>query len=129
MVVISQYCGHRVTGLYVGAENVKRYFPKRIAAIELQLGHLYIECELAPDFWQDRPEISDPRLCLWLESKRLNGKGRPSPVSLAMIPTGENSFALGPVTLGQPAKAPRASASESPRRAAFVPQPVGGAAA
>lgn len=129
MVVISQHCGHRVTGLYVGADNVKRYFPQRIAAIELQLDHLRIECELPAEFWQDQPEIRDPRLCLWLESKRLIGKGRLSSVSLSMIPSGENSFILGPVTFGPSAKAHRSSPSESPRRVAFARQPVGGAAA
>ena len=78
MVVTSKCCGHRVTGLYVGADNVRRYFPKRISEIELQLDHLRIECGLTPDFWQDQPEIHDPRLCVWLESKQLKGLGQRS---------------------------------------------------
>ena len=58
-VVTSQCIGNRVTGLYVGANNVRRYFPKQVSAIELQLDHLRIECELKPDFWNGR--AGDPR--------------------------------------------------------------------
>jgi hypothetical protein len=95
MVVTSQCNGHRVTGLYVGAHNVRRYFSKRVTQIELRLDHLLIECGLSPGFWHDKPEIHDPRLCLWLESKQRNGNGR-APVPLAMTPSGDNSFVLGP---------------------------------
>jgi hypothetical protein len=95
MVITSQCNGRRVTGLYVGAGNVRRYFSKRVTQIELRLDHLLIECGLSPGFWHDKPEIHDPRLCLWLESKQRNGNGR-APVPLAMIPSGDNSFVLGP---------------------------------
>lgn len=94
MVVTSQSVGCRVTGLYIGANNVRRYFRKRVAEIELQIDHLRIQCGLAPAFWIDRPEIHDPRLCLWLESKQHNGKGS-KPFPLDMIPSGNNSFVLG----------------------------------
>ena len=93
MVVTSQCIGHRVTGLYVGANNVRRYFRERVAEIELQLDHLRIQCGLAPNFWQDQPEIHDPRLCVWLESKQ-NGNGH-APLPMALIPSGKNSFILG----------------------------------
>ena len=99
MFVTSQYSGRRVTGLYVGASNVRRYFPKNVKTIELQLDHLRIECGLQGHFWQDKPEIHDPRLCLWLESKHRNETGARAPVPLAMIPSGKNSFKLGPATL------------------------------
>jgi hypothetical protein len=128
MVVTPKCCGHRVTGLYVGADNVRRYFPKRISEIELQLDHLRIECGLTPDFWQDRPEIHDPRLCLWLESKQLKEQGR-NPISLSMIPLGENSFILGPVSFNTSLRARRPSAQATTGRAAYEPQPLGGAAA
>jgi hypothetical protein len=95
MVVTSQCNGRRVTGLYIGAGNVRRYFSKRVTQIELRLDHLLIECGLSPGFWHDKPEIHDPRLCLWLESKQRNGTGR-EPVPLAMTPSGDNSFVLGP---------------------------------
>lgn len=95
MVVTSHFIGHRVTGLYVGATNVRRFFPKRMTQIELQLDHLRIECGLNPNFWQDHPEIDDPRLCIWLESKRYNGNGN-VPVRLSLVPSGTNSFVLSP---------------------------------
>jgi hypothetical protein len=97
MVVTSLCSGHRVTGLYVGAYNVRRYFPKRVSTIELQLDHLRIACGLEPDFWNGHPEIHDPRLCLWLESKQFQRKESRSPMLLAMMPAGEHSFTLGPM--------------------------------
>jgi hypothetical protein len=83
----------------VGANNVRRYFPKNIAVIELQLDHLQILCGLRPDFWQGLPEIYDPRLCAWLESKNLDGRPGHAPVPLSMIPSGQNSFRLRPISL------------------------------
>jgi hypothetical protein len=99
MVVTSQYCGHRVTGILVGESNVQRFFPRHVTAIELQLDHLRIECGLGPHFWKGKPEISDPRLCLWLESKERDVNGRRIPIPLAMIPSGRNSFIVGPAQL------------------------------
>lgn len=99
MVVKTQSKGHGVTGLHVGMANVRRYFPKGTENIELQLGHLRIQCGLKPDFWQGQPEIYDPRLCAWLESKNLHAKSHHSPVTLAMIPAGENSYQLQPMSL------------------------------
>jgi hypothetical protein len=96
MVVTTQSKGRGVTGLNVGTGNVERYFPRGVQCIELQLDHLEIQCDLAPAFWQGKPEIYDPRLCAWLESKRLNpNRGNP-PVCLALIPSGKNSFRLRP---------------------------------
>jgi hypothetical protein len=100
MVVKSQCNGHRVTGLYVGVNNVRRYFPRNVAAIDLQLDHLQIQCGLAPHFWNGQPEIHDPRLCEWLESKHYQGRGYRNSVPLAMTPSGENSFILGPAARG-----------------------------
>lgn len=98
MVVKTQRKGRGLTGLNVGATNVRRYFPRETSVIELQLDHLQIQCGLEPGFWQDQPEIYDPRLCLWLESKNLNGQiGKPE-VPLVMIPAGKNSFRLRPVS-------------------------------
>lgn len=96
MVVKSQCCGNRITGIYVGATNVRRYFPRGVASVDLQLDHLQIECGLTPGFWRDDPEIRDPRLSLWLELKQTQGAGRRSPFELAMTPMGENRFSLGP---------------------------------
>jgi hypothetical protein len=95
MVVKSQWTGHRITGLYVGVNNVRRYFPKNVESIDLELDHLRIQCGLKPHFWKGQPEIHDPRLCDWLELKQLQGKGCRS---MAMIPSGEHSFVLGPAS-------------------------------
>jgi len=90
MVVKTQSRGRGVTGLHVGVSNVRRYFPKDISVIELQLDHLFIQCGLAPDFWSSQPDIFDPRLCAWLESRHLHKQHDRAPISLAMIPAGEN---------------------------------------
>lgn len=99
MVVKTQCKGHEVTGLRVGAYNARRYFPKNVSAIELQLDHLRIECGLSPEFWHGQPEIHDRRLCAWLEQKQFHGKASRTPIPLDMIPSGDNSFRLGPVSL------------------------------
>jgi len=99
MVVKTQRRGHGVTGLHVGATNVRRYFPKGTKNIELHLGHLRIQCGLKPDFWHGQPQIYDPRLCAWLESKNLRGEANRA-VALAMIPVADNSFQLLPVAPG-----------------------------
>jgi hypothetical protein len=99
MVVKTQSKGRGVTGLHVGENNVRRYFPKQISSIELQLDHLQIQCGLKPDFWQGEPEIFDPRLCAWLESRHMHTKVDRASVPLAMIPEGNNSFRLQPVRL------------------------------
>ncbi|MGA2807419.1 MAG: hypothetical protein ABSE87_04745 [Terracidiphilus sp.] len=97
MVVKTQSKGRGITGLHVGANNVRRYFPKHISSIELQLGHLQIECGLKPDFWQGEPEIYDPRLCAWLESRHMHTVPDRASIPLAMIPAGKNCFRLQPV--------------------------------
>ena len=104
MVVKTQCKGREITGLQVGANNVRRYFPKGTAVIELQLDHLQIQCWLAPGFWQDQPEIHDPRLGAWLESKNFHLRPSLEPVPLAMIPSGKNSFRLRPILLNGQAR-------------------------
>jgi hypothetical protein len=94
MVVKTQSKGRGLTGLHVGALNVRRYFPKNISVIELELDHLQIQCGLDPEFWRDEPEIHDPRLCAWLESKNFHTKPGRTPVPLVMVPSGNNSFKL-----------------------------------
>jgi hypothetical protein len=105
MVVMTQSKGPGATGLHVGADNVRRYFSKRIPVIELHLGHLRIQCSLSPDFWQGQPEIHDPRLCSWLESKHLHARPGRTPVPLAMIPAGKNAFRLQPFRMNSSVKA------------------------
>jgi hypothetical protein len=94
MVVRTQCKGREFTGVAVGARNVRRYFPKQIRVIEIELDHLQIQCGLAPAFWEGQPAISDPRLCAWLASKNFNGKPGERPVPLALVPSGRNCFRL-----------------------------------
>ena len=106
MVVKTQFKGGEVTGLHVGARNVRRYFPKGIHVIELQLDHLQIQCGLSPEFWHGQPEIHDPRLCDWLGFKVCFCRdGHENKVKLAMMPAGENRFRLRPTPLRRDAMA------------------------
>jgi hypothetical protein len=93
MVVRTQRRATGVTGLHVGVHNVQRYFTPEVHHVELHLGHLQIVCDLGPDFWNGRPEIYDPRLCAWLESKHLHTPCG-SASTLALIPFGKNAFRL-----------------------------------
>jgi hypothetical protein len=94
MVIRTQCKGREYTGVEIGSNNVRRYFPRQIEAIEIQLDHLQIQCDLQPGFWSGHSEISDPRLCAWLESKNFNGKPGALPVPLVLIPSGKNCFRL-----------------------------------
>ena len=104
MVVKTLSKGRGLTGLHVGAMNVRRYFPREISVIELELDHLQIQCGLGPGFWQDEPEIYDPRLCAWLESKNFHTRPDLTPVPMVLIPSGKNVFKLQPVRLHGEAK-------------------------
>ena len=101
MVVKAQSKGRGLSGLLVGSDNVRRYFPKDVSTIELQLDHLRIQCGLHPDFWQGQPEIYDPRLCAWLETKHMHASTNRNPVSLSMVPAGKNSFRLQPLSVDE----------------------------
>jgi hypothetical protein len=114
MVVKTHSKGHGVTGLHVGTQNVLRYFPKGTQNIELQLGHLRIQCGLKPDFWNGQPEIHDPRLCAWLESKNLHGTANRI-VPLAMIPAGDNCFQLLTMPMAPRPDIPRLGIKVPPR--------------
>jgi hypothetical protein len=94
MVIRTQCKGREYTGVEIGSGNVRRYFPRQIEVIEIQLDHLQIQCDLQPGFWSGHSEISDPRLCAWLESKNFNGKPGALPVPLVLIPSGKNCFRL-----------------------------------
>ena len=99
MLVLTRCKGREVTGLQIGAKNVRRYFPKHVDAIDLQLDHLQIQCGLTPEFWEGQAEIRDPRLCEWLDFKVFHKKPGQTPIPVAMIPTGKNSFRLRPASV------------------------------
>lgn len=117
MVVKAQNKGRGLVGLQVGAMNARRYFSKDVPVVELQLDHLQISCGLGPAFWDGQPEIRDPRLSAWLELKNFHGKARNSPVPLAMIPSGKNSFRLQPLPVWMTAT-PEGTQPHSPLNAA-----------
>jgi hypothetical protein len=100
MIVKTQCKGREFTGLEVGAGNVRRYFPKDAAVIELHLDHLLIQLGLTPDFWQGQSQIRDRRLCAWLESKNFNGRPGDAPIPLALIPSGKNCYRLQAIAGG-----------------------------
>ncbi len=97
MMVKAQYRGSHVAGLYVGPNNVRRYFSKRLNVVELQLDSLSIVCGLTPHFWLDKPEIQDPRLCVWLETKHPQARPCQTDIPFALIPAGGNSFRLAAI--------------------------------
>jgi hypothetical protein len=94
MLVKTEGKGRAYTGVSVGDDDVRRYFPQQTETIDLELDHLLIRCGLNPGFWNGHPEISDPRLCAWLEAKNFYWKPGEAPVALAMIPSGKNVFRL-----------------------------------
>ncbi|MDR3792071.1 MAG: hypothetical protein P4L03_01700 [Terracidiphilus sp.] len=104
MFVSVQLKGNRIAGINIGSANVQQYFSHRNAVIELHLGHLVIQCPLSQRFWEDRPEIDDPRLCGWLESKRLHVNGDVSQVFLQLSPMGSVAFHLSSVPVLVPAE-------------------------
>lgn len=94
MLVEIQHKGHNITGLKIGANNVRRYFPKGSSSIDLLLDHLEIQCELRPAFWKNEPQISDPRLSAWLEAKHRHKAGKREAFVLDMVPADKRSFRL-----------------------------------
>jgi len=99
MVVRTQSDGRSVTGLYIGTRNARRNFSRRVQSIELRLGHLHIHCDLPPTFWRGDPQIRDARLAGWLEAKIFHGRSCRTPVPMALLPAGKNTFRLLPLRL------------------------------
>jgi len=96
MVVRTQNNGREIFGLHVGVGNVRRYFPRSVGAVELQLDELSIQCRLPESFWNGRPEIHDPRLCEWLKFKVIRERRNRNPIELHMVQSGTNTFTLQP---------------------------------
>jgi hypothetical protein len=124
MLVRAQSKGHGVYGLLLKAEDVRRHFPRNTSAIEFKLGELRIGCSLPPDFWNGRPEISDRRLCEWLEFKVFRGRPYRKPLALEMTQASDNCF-----TLELPIGCDESECSWDIDRVAactaFIPPPVG----
>jgi hypothetical protein len=99
MVVRTLGCGREVSGLYIGARNAQRHFPRDQRHIELHLGHLRIHCELMPEFWNGKPEISDSRLGDWLFSRICHGRTQRAPSPIEMIPAGKDAYRIVPFAI------------------------------
>ncbi len=99
MVVRTECKGRKVTGIYIGARNVRRNFPRKAAAIDFELGHLRIGCDLGPGFWRDPPRICDSRLCEWLEFKLYRERRYMTPLPLSLVQSGRNAYKLRPLIL------------------------------
>lgn len=99
MVVRTECKGHRVTGIYIGARNVRRNFRKQASGIEFELGHLRIGCELGPGFWRDQPRICDSRLCEWLEFKLYRERRYKTPLPIVLVQSGKNAYKIRPLIL------------------------------
>jgi hypothetical protein len=109
MIVTTQSKGGSIIGLLVGASNVRRHFRAHSSAVDLELDHLRIRCDLEASFWRDRPEISDPRLGAWLQSKCSRALRQGSAVTLRMVRRGD-SYRL---TLARAAPLPDSSRNPS----------------
>ena len=94
MIVKTQCKGREFTGVEIGADSVRRYFPKDVQVIELHLDHLLIQLGLEPEFWQGHAQICDRRLCAWLESKNFHCRPGGEPIPLVLIPTGKSCYRL-----------------------------------
>lgn len=99
MVVRTECKANKVTGIYIGARNARLNFPKQAAAIEFELGHLRIGCELGPGFWRDQPRICDSRLCEWLQFKLYRERKRTIPLPVVLVQSGRNAFKIRPLIL------------------------------
>ena len=124
MVVLTQprHPGHSgVVGLHIGAENVREHFPRHVDFVEFELDHLNIVCTLDSSFWEDRPEIHDMRLSLWLEAKRSSGKLAAHHAQVSLIPSGERRFRLELTVVEEAVQAPLPA---SERTAERTPDPA-----
>jgi hypothetical protein len=115
MVVRTLGNGREVTGIYVGTQNARRHFPRDKKHIELLIGHLEIQCDLPPEFWKERPEISDHRLGAWLYSRFFHGKASRAPMPIELVPAGEDAYRLVPFSV-PPASTDGISRKGPPRR-------------
>jgi hypothetical protein len=89
MIVRMQNKGRSITGIRIAKADARRYFPDGTKAIDLELDHLRIRCDLNDSFWRGCPEISDSRLGAWLEAKSFGNELASSRVSVQLERTGD----------------------------------------
>ena|SRR5579859_7302480 len=90
MIVEVQRKGHNITGLKIGATNVRRYFTRGSSSIDIHLDHLQIQCDLQPRVLAKRTAYFRPALGCMARSEassereqassrcRRSGAGRPA---------------------------------------------------
>lgn len=84
MIVTMQIKGRSIIGISFSLSDARDCFPTGTRAIDLELDHLRIRCDLNESFWRGRPEISDPRLCGWLQTKFFGKNLSSLPLSLEL---------------------------------------------
>ena len=106
MMVTIQNNGPSITGIRFNLADVRRHFPRNLESVEIELNDLHIRCELHARFWLDQPEITDPRLCSWIEEQlfELNLRGASVPLqmvrranvyTLHLVPTRQQAGRIG----------------------------------
>ena len=102
MVVKTQCDGSDTVSLWIGAENVARFFPERVGSIELQVGGLRIQFPLTESFWRDQPVLRDARLGEWINFSIFHKATSRASAQLELIPLGKNLYQLRPLEVRLP---------------------------
>ena len=93
MIVTMQSKSHSITGIRIGMYEARRFFPRGLNSVDLELDDLRIRCSIHANSRLNRAEISDPRLTAWLEEKFYWQKLPATPVPVEMVRSG-NAYRL-----------------------------------
>ena len=88
MIVTMQSKSHSITGIRIGMYEARRFFPRGLNSVDLELDDLRIRCSIHANSRLNRAEISDPRLSAWLEEKFYWQKLPATPVPVEMVKSG-----------------------------------------
>ena len=94
-----------VTGLHVGASNVRRYFPRnaRLSSCIWIISRYSVGSGLT--FRRTSPRFSTRDLCM-VGVQDYHTRADHAPIPLAMIPAGKNSFRIRPVSFNEETQHP-----------------------
>lgn len=90
MIATMQSDGHSITGIRMEMSDARRFFPRGLTSVDLELDHLRISCDLHACKWLQQTEISDPRLTAWLSEKFYGQKLPRTPVSVELRKSGKS---------------------------------------
>ena len=93
MIVTMQSNGHSITGIRIDMFDARRFFPRGVNSVDLELDDLRIRCDVRANSRLHRAEISDPRLTAWLNEKFYWQRLPSTPVPVEMVKSG-NSYRL-----------------------------------